>query len=405
MARTLDTDVEFVPDFDADESNTPVTASEVSQAVVSSTDWTTQTILVQLVQGNITLNPRFQRRDAWTRPRKSRFVESLMLGLPVPQIVLAERQESRGKYIVLDGKQRLLSLLQFMGKSEGKNNAFSLRGLEIRTDLENRRYSDLEEDIQLRDDLDAFHNQTIRSVVIRHWPNINFLHTVFRRLNTGSVSLSPQELRQALFPGDFSNFVDSAAADSEPLKKLLRISEPDFRMRDVELLVRFLAFSFFLEDYAGNLKVFLDSACGEMNRLWEQNELVIQSQVASFNKALLAGESIFGVNNVGRKWNAGEFQSRLNRAVLDVIIYYFAQEPIRDAALKVKDRVCDAFKQLCETDDVFMTSIEATTKSLTATYERLRRWGVALQSVIDVPISLPEFADNRIHVAQHVKLA
>ena len=113
--------------------------------------------------------------------------------------MLAERRESRGKYIVLDGKQRLLSLLQFTGKSEGKNNAFTLNSLEIRTDPEKKRYSDLAEDVLLRDNLDAFHNETIRSVLIRNWPNIEFLHTVFLRLNTGSVSLSPQELSSGTF--------------------------------------------------------------------------------------------------------------------------------------------------------------------------------------------------------------
>ena len=87
---------------------------EISEIVVSGTDWTTETILHQIIGGNIELNPRFQRRDAWSKIRKSRFIESIVLGFPIPQIVLANNKE-RGKYIVLDGKQRLLTILQFYG--------------------------------------------------------------------------------------------------------------------------------------------------------------------------------------------------------------------------------------------------------------------------------------------------
>src|SRR5476651_6598 len=77
-----------------------------SQAVVWGTDWTTETILSQLKRGNIELNPAFQRRDAWGRAGKSKFIESLILGLPIPQIILAESKEKRGTFIVIDGKQR-----------------------------------------------------------------------------------------------------------------------------------------------------------------------------------------------------------------------------------------------------------------------------------------------------------
>lgn len=59
-----------------------------SNAVLSGNDWTTETIINQINKGNILLNPDFQRRDAWDKVRKSRFIESLILGLPIPQIVL-----------------------------------------------------------------------------------------------------------------------------------------------------------------------------------------------------------------------------------------------------------------------------------------------------------------------------
>ena len=86
-----------IEDIDSDEEDAtqPLPKGSVA-AVVSGTDWTTETIVSQLKRGNIDLNPRFQRRDAWNPDRKSRLIESLIVGLPVPQIVLAESKESRG---------------------------------------------------------------------------------------------------------------------------------------------------------------------------------------------------------------------------------------------------------------------------------------------------------------------
>src|SRR5436190_8115778 len=88
-----------------------------SSAIIQATDWTLSTIADQVQRGRIQLKPRFQRRDAWTRPNKSKFIESLLLEFPIPQLVLAELPDQKGRYIVIDGKQRLLSILQFLGAS------------------------------------------------------------------------------------------------------------------------------------------------------------------------------------------------------------------------------------------------------------------------------------------------
>lgn len=392
---TSDMEVRFVEEPEGEEPIEHLDPAELSQAVVYSTDWTTETILSQLKRSNILVDPKFQRRDAWSRSRKSRFIESLILGLPIPQIVLAERNDRKGQYIVLDGKQRLLTLLQFTGGAQGKNNAFTLASLEVRSDLNRRSFNDLREDLLLADDLNAFLNQTIRSVVIRNWPNPDFLHLVFVRLNTGSVSLSPQELREALFPGLFVDFADEYAAGSRALRHLLKLDEPDFRMRDVEILTRHLAFSFFLPSYTGNFKAFMDSTCDRLNRGWDRMEESVRSRVAQFEEAVEAGIKIFGPDHVGRKWTRDGFESRLNRAVLDVITFYFADAVIREAALVNAEAVVAAFKRLCESDE-FRSSIEATTKSMTATVTRFAQWGSALGQVTGLSFTVPVLANGNI---------
>ena len=309
--------------------------------------------------------------------------------------MLAENKNERGKYIVIDGKQRLLTILQFTSK-EGKNGNFELKGLEVRTDLIGKSFSDLESDIELEGDLNQFNNQTILSVVIRNWPNNDFLHLIFVRLNTNSVQLSPQELRQALFPGEFTNRLDEAACNSKSLQILLKIKEPDFRMRDVEILLRYLAFSFFISDYSGNLKQFLDETCSKLNDNWTMKMGDIEEKINSFEDAIFSAIEIFGKDIVGRKWTHDGFESRLNRAVVDITAFYFSDKKIRDAALQNKEAVLDAFKNLCEENGEFRNSIETTTKSLDSTRNRFYLWGVKLRETLGLDFEVPDLEDGRI---------
>lgn len=173
-----------------------------TQAVIWGTDWTTETINNQLLKGNIDLNPSFQRRDAWTDAEKSRLIESLMLGLPVPPIILAENKNKKNSYIVIDGKQRLLSIRRFFSSEEGAQfKPLKLKSLDILKELNGDTIESAR--IKSPEYITNLENQPIRTIVIKNWPDEPFLYTVFLRLNTGSKKLSPQELRQALKPGRF----------------------------------------------------------------------------------------------------------------------------------------------------------------------------------------------------------
>ncbi|WP_034883815.1 hypothetical protein M728_001907 [Ensifer sp. WSM1721] len=374
-------DVEFEEEEDSGLDRRQV--QHFSEAVLHSADWTVETIVSQLTRSNIEMNPRFQRRDAWSRSRKSTFIESLILGLPVPQIVLAEKQGQRGKYIVLDGKQRLLSLLQFTGNAEGNNNNFRLSGLEARSDLLRKRVQDLAEP-QLEPDYNAFLNYTIRTVVIRNWPDFDFLHLVFLRLNTGSVKLSPQELRQAMFPGDFSDYVDDSAAASQPLQALLGRESPDPRMRDVELLTRYLSFQHFLSGYTGRMKDFLDTTCNTLNDEWEIRKEFVFSSVEQFNEATSALIEIFGIEQIARKSGSRSF----NRAIFDALIFYAANPQIRAEMMTHQDDVRRIYASLIADAD-FIAAAESDTAGVPNTLERLRKWGALLRDAIGVEFNVP----------------
>ena len=153
-------ETEFLLPDDQQEDEEDLANRSISfDAVVTASDWTTQTILSQLEKGNINLSPDFQRRQAWRVGRKSQFIESIILGIPVPQIVLAENKNKKGSYLVIDGKQRLLTLLQFTAKGGSEFQSFSLSGLLIRDDLNGKSYDDLE--------LDPLFHETLRTLKTR----------------------------------------------------------------------------------------------------------------------------------------------------------------------------------------------------------------------------------------------
>lgn len=372
---------------------------QMSQIVVYSTDWTTETILNQLKRKNILLNPKYQRRDAWTKAHKSRFIESLFLGLPVPQIILAEQKGTRGKYIVIDGKQRLLSLRQFAsGPDDTEYDALKLTGVEILQKINGKTLGQIEEDETLYDELTSFQNQTIRTVVIKNWPNEALLFLLFLRLNTGSVKLSPQELRQALHPGPFVEFLDDFTVGDPLIKDILNLSKPDFRMRDVEVLLRYFAFKNFIGEYSGNMKKFLDHTCEQLNQLLrrEEGQSFIDQQVKELRMATSTTYEIFGKEHAFKKWNGKNFENLFNRAVFDIMTFYFRDESICEQAKFHKDKLFNYFKEACSVDRGFRSSLESTTKSIQATYTRLLKWAEILNRIPGIEVPVPELIENRI---------
>lgn len=375
------------PEFDDEGDEQDVAehlAAGSTAAVVTGTDWTTETIVSQLTRGNIQLNPRFQRRDAWRRDRKSRFIESLIVGLPIPQIVLAESKGDRGKFIVLDGKQRLLTILQFWGHGDGVNNAFTLSSLTLRDDLIDKSFESLSNDTRFDNDFSALCNQPIRTVVIRNWKDTDFLHTVFLRLNTGNVSLSPQELRQALLPGKFSDYIDEVAAESTALRKLLKISGPDPRMRDTEILARFLAFRFFSDKYPGRMKRFLDYTFEEFNRSWAESRSRIEAAIRDFELGVEDLLRVFG-DRVARKPSSPQF----NRAIFDALIFYQSQSATRTALKSRKQAIKKAYNMLFESSGDFLMAVESDTAGAPNTSARLKVWAKTLSGITGKAIKSP----------------
>lgn len=375
-------ETDFYLPTDEDTETGPVEVSDFNRLVTFSADWTTETILLQVAKKNIDLNPRFQRRDAWREKKKSQFVESLMLGIPVPQLVFAEIE--KGKFHVIDGKQRILAIYKFCSKD---TPGFKLQDLEILKELNGKDYDALSNDSAHSDYIRSFENAPIRCAIIRDCKKEEILRTIFLRLNTGSVKLSPQELRLAWWPGWFSNYIDDASTNSESIKSLLSLSEPDFRMRDVELLARYLAFQNRSKYYAGNMSGFINDAYKVFNAN-EQIKEKLDLQIIEFEAAVSLLIRLFTSDLVAR--NITRKRKPFNRALFDVQTYFFANSGIRASISGHEQELKSKVTELLN-DSAFLAAIEKTTKSVEAVRTRFTMWASMLSTVTGTTIEAPLF--------------
>jgi hypothetical protein len=250
---------------------------------VYSRDWTIGTIYDQIDQQNIDLNPDFQRRNAWDDARRSRLIESLIVGYPVPEVVLAEDIEKRRSFLVIDGKQRLLTIAGYIDPKITYWKKPVLTGLKVREDLNGLSYQDLISNPIYADAVRSLKNADLRCTVISSYKSNDVLYNIFHRLNTGSVPLATQELRQVLFRGAFSNYLISITNELQPIHQVLGLTGPDHRLRDIEIILRYFSICFFGKSYAGNLKKFLDDSMKAFNLKWNEFNETIEGEYRNLN--------------------------------------------------------------------------------------------------------------------------
>jgi hypothetical protein len=392
IAENLD-DIELWNREDASELERPMGLKKYG-IVVASRDWTVETIVRQIEQANIDLDPAFQRRNAWRDHRRSRLIESFVLGFPVPQLVLAENPRRRGTFVVIDGKQRLLTIASLY--LTGYRNYWTeprFSGLSVLKELNEVALDSFLGESQYSKDRRQLGNADIRTTVITGFQDEDVLYDIFYRINTGSVPLSSQELRQVLNRGDFAKYLLGITSEQNPLWEILGIDVPDPRLRDVELLLRLIALRRFSNKYRGNLKAFLDGSMGDLNRDWSFEQGPIEDLTQDIFLGISAALKIFG-DEVGRKFKGGRYERALNRALFEVQAYYLSFPNVRSTAVKNKVPIVQGAKRLFSNTE-FSASIESTTKSIENYRIRFGEYHRMLQSVLGVKVPPLEIASSK----------
>lgn len=366
-----------------------VRPEDFTNLFVFPSDWTVSTIRDKIAK-DLDLDPEFQRRAVWNKVGKSRFIESLILGIPIPQILLSDGIGPMS-FIVLDGKQRLITIKQFFDERFDDGTPFRLTSLENLEELNGKTWGEIEKISKYKR---AIENATIRTAVIKGWKKEAVLYEIFYRLNSGSVKLSPMELRTALHRGPFLRHVIRWTEKLSELHALLRLKAPDKRMADVELTVRYLAFRDSKQAYRGNLKDYLDKYCMQRNENFDGP--VLDAQLEDFLHSIHIAREVFGARAVCRRWVAerDEFDTRFNRAIFDVIVGSLSDQKFRNWSVSNKDLVRNAFVNLCSSDQRFVTSLETTTKSISATRYRFEKWYGVASSIANLDLKLPKIASD-----------
>ena len=204
--------------------------------------------------------PFYQRRDRWDAQKQSRLIESFLMNIPVPPLILYET--SYNSYQVMDGQQRITAIENFY------NNKLKLTGLDIWPELEGRTYESLPAKIK-----DGINRRAISTIVViteslsDTEEALSLKQLVFERLNTGGVSLSRQEIRNCIYSGKFNELLLKlsentifAKAWDIPIDDKEELKENGFykKMEDVELILRFFALRD-IDQYTGNLSKYLDN--------------------------------------------------------------------------------------------------------------------------------------------------
>lgn len=378
-------------DEQADEPTGALSAADVEGLVSYTLDWSVQSLL-ERIGATFDVNPAFQRRDAWDLDRKSLYIESLMLGLPVPQVVLAEDKERKGFFLVLDGKQRLVTMKQFAAPNQ-QYPAFKLRGMEFLPQLNGMTFEMIRSSITDSEYAETLLSQPVRTIVLRGWGRPEVLYQVFVRLNQNSVSLSPQELRQALFPGLFTSWINERSASSQLIHRARRIKKEDFRMRDAEMLLRSIAFADRLEQYNGNLRLFLDEQCELGIVEWASRREEFEQMAHSTEEAILRTFEVFTENNSFLRYEEESYIRRFNIAVYDLMIAVLGSSELTPAIItEHKGGLRSSFEDLCRQDARFSSSLTSSTKTTQATGYRIRSYALAVEEVTGTRLAIGERA-------------
>ena len=256
----------------------------------------------RLQKGDIKI-PAFQRGYVWPLKQASRFIESLLLGLPVPGIFLSKEADTN-KLLVIDGQQRLTTLRAFYdGIFPSTKKEFSL--VDVQAGFEGKTYKSLEDEHRR-----VLENSIIHATVVKQTDPADGgsgIYKIFERLNSSGMLLSPQEIRTAIYGGSLSALLSDLNKEANWRALFGPVNK---RMRDQELILRFFALAQSNDTYSRPMKTFLNNY---MNANKEMTEVTCKALAEVFKNA-----TTVVLESIGAK--AFKPVSSFNAAVFDAIL-------------------------------------------------------------------------------------
>lgn len=330
------------PDNENEQLDYPFNPEEIS---IDSKKIPMETCLRRLTQGTIKLNPDFQRSEIWTPEKQSQLIESLMLNIPLPMFYVSA--DEKNNYTVIDGLQRLSTIRSFIlgddyfktREEAQKGNGFKLQNLEFWKIYQDKTFNELPVNIKNR----ILESEFTFTIINPGTPE-EIRRNIFKRVNTGGLPLSSQEIRNALYSGESTKLLNELSQYPE-FKQATGDSIKSLRMEDKELILRFVAF--LVRDYTSykktiSIDTFLSDTLiivnniptftsREFKKLTEQDkdgkeqrvnikDIIIfdrDSIKNSFEKAMTRSFALFG-DHTFRKSYGDNRKSQINKSLFEM---------------------------------------------------------------------------------------
>jgi len=340
-------------------------------------------LIENLENNEIDLSPAFQRKSGlWSNIQKSRLIESLILGLPLPTFFFADETRfneitgnNKSILLVVDGLQRLCTIQEFV-----IDKTLKLSNLEFLHDShDGKKYDDLSREEQRK-----IKGSRITTSIIEEGnpPLVKFI--IFRRINTGGLTLNEQEIRHALNQGLPADFLQDLAVSKEFIEATDGVIKTD-RMLDREFINRFLAFYIlgYDEKYSGDIELFLANGLNAINL---ENKNTIKDIKESFTRSMKCAITIFG-NDAFRKPRSEKNQRRkaLSKAIFDTLSVNLAKltQAEVDVLILHKSTFLDKFNRLFLEDTEFFNSVSNATGTPKHVFFRFKKIREIILEVIE----------------------
>lgn len=358
MQNTEDRDNK-TPEIEVEEQgNTPIAVPfDPNKIKIRRDPFTLGELIDKIEHDEVVFDTSFQRKsDLWNAIQQSRLIESILLRLPLPAFYfdeIIEKEEDafqrRVLWQVIDGLQRCSVIRNFV-----VDNKLQLTDLEFLTQFNGLRYKDLPRDLVRRI------NQTPLTVyVIEKGTPDDVKFNIFKRINTGGLILTPQEIRHAMNQGVPAQFV-AELAEMDSFKEATCNKIEKERMSDRDFTTRFV--SFYLQDYKNytpDLDEFMNKGMRMLKTVSEEERCSIKE---NFDKAMLLARSIFGDDAFRKRFNTTEKRRPINKALFEVLSVLFAK--MTDSQRLALSDGAELFKNKfieLNNDDKFLYSISSGT--------------------------------------------
>ena len=304
--------------------------------------------------------PEMQRKYVWTKVEASRFIDSILLGLPVPSIFLAKTSDE--KRLIVDGYQRIMTVYDYIeGVFSGDGKVFKLSNSEvIHPNWRGKAYSELTEEQRRK-----IRNTPIHAIIFeqKHPQDDTGMYQIFERINTSGRALKPQEIRNCVYHGTFNQFLFDLNRE-EIWRRIVGDDREDSRMADIELILRFFAFASLIKRSEMEQKQI--NLVRYLNEFMKENINADDEEIEQYRETFLdtmdflysnIGEHVF---RTGKEKNEDyKWAKKINPVVFDAV----STATVLAGERRIANGLYDRYKELMNNQEFSMVTSQRTTNT------------------------------------------